>query len=152
MRAIVGVCPLVVLKVVVLSEALGAEFTHERLLSLVEAGVGLEVRSRGESLVAVLVGALVWLLSTVYHQMFLEVGLLFECLCTLITLEWLFSGMDPHVYLEFGLLRKDLVAMHAIYAPDFLLCSGPQLRFYDFIDGAHCLGLDNTIIIPKPDC
>ena len=67
MRAIIGVCPLVVLKVVVLSEALGAEFTHEWLLPLVEAGVGLEVRSRGESLVAVLVGALVWLLSTVYH-------------------------------------------------------------------------------------
>ena len=135
-----------------MSKSFSAKFTYKWLLPLVEAGVGLEVRSRGESLVAVLVGAPVWLLSTVNHQMFLEVGLLFECLCTLITLEWLFSGMDPHVYLEFGLLRKDLVAMHAIYAPDFLLCSGPQLRFYDFIDGGHCLGMDITIIIPKPDC
>ena len=78
MRAIVGVCPLVVLKVVVLSEALGAEFTYERLFSLMEADMGIEVGGGSEPFVAALYGALVGLLTSVYQPMFLEMGLLLE--------------------------------------------------------------------------
>ena len=65
MGPLVGVDLLVELEVDVLCEALVAELTHERLLPLVEADVGLEVGGGAEALVAALVVALEGLLAAV---------------------------------------------------------------------------------------
>ena len=110
-RALVGVEPSVELEVDILSEALGANLTHERLLPLVEAGVGLEVGGRAESLVAALVGALVGLLTAVDQQVFLEVGELAEGLRALLALVWLLPVVDPHVHLEVRHLLEGLVTL-----------------------------------------
>ena len=141
------VAPPVGLESAVMNEALGAELTHERLLShvVLVADMGIEVGRGTVPFVAALVGALVFvcILTSVYLQMSLEMFLLSECVRTLFALERLLSSMDSHVDLEFALPREDLVAMYAGPVPDLLLCGGPMLRLYDLIDG----GLDLTFDI-----